>query len=301
MKIKKILYATDFTECAGQAFPFASFLARKFKAALHILHCIDLDSKPFRYIAPHVADIEKVFSDLSDDFEEKMDTIVKLGDAGDLNITKANIRGENSPATILSYCKQNDIDVIVMGTHGRRGLGYTFLGSVAAEVVRKSPCPVLTIREKKEQRPFTGEGHILVPVDFSEYSLKALDYACEIAATHNAKLDVLHVVEEATYPKVYGIAKNITDIVKDKAKKELDAICGDLIGQKAKYYTHVFAGNNSFKILEYAEKNSSDLIIISTHGLTGFKHFLLGSTTEKVVQQAPCPVFTIKPFGKPLL
>jgi nucleotide-binding universal stress UspA family protein len=112
---------------------------------------------------------------------------------------------------------------------------------------------------------------------------------------------VLHVVEEVTYPKVYGIANGITDIVREKAKKELDTICGDLIGQKVKYYTHVLAGNDSFKILEYAEKNSSDLIVISTHGLTGFKYFLLGSTTEKVVLHAPCPVFTIKPFGKSLI
>lgn len=301
MKIGKILFPTDFSDCADQAFSYALFFTREFQSELHMLHSIDLDRKPYKYISSQIPDVEKIFPALTSEFGKKMDTLIQNEKAGDLNIKKANVTGKNSPETILNYCEANNIDLIVMGTHGRRGLGYSVLGSVAAEVVRNASCPVLTIREKKDEKPFVDEGHILVPFDFSEHSTTALKYAREIAIKYNARLDIIHIVEETCYPKVYGIAKRIDNVIKDKAHAELERIGQETIGQDVKYFIHTVTGNAPLEILNFAEKNQNELIVISTHGCTGLKHFFFGSVAEKVIQRAPCPVFTLKAFGKSLI
>lgn len=302
IRIGKILFPTDFSDCAKQAFPFALFFTREFQSELHMLHCVDLDKdKPYGSIIHHLPNIEEIFSSLKEDIDKKMTERIETHETEGLNIIKAKVQENYSSDAILTYSKKNDIDLIVMGTHGRRGLGYAFLGSVASEVVRMANCPVLTIREKKENKPFIGEGYILVPVDFSEHSIKALQYACEIAMKYNSRLDIIHVIEEVAYPEAYGIAKSITKIIKEKSHKELQKICQEVVGSKVKYYTYAVAGNSPYEILNFAQKNKSELIVISTHGLTGLKHFLLGSVAEKVVRRAPCPVFTVKAFGKSLL
>ena len=302
ISIGKILFPTDFSECAKQAFPFAIFFTREYQSELHMLHCIDLDkNKPYGSIVHHFPDIEKVFPSLKEYADKKMTDDIETNEAENLNIIKANVQEKYSSDAILAYSKENDIDLIIMGTHGRRGLGYAFLGSAASEVVRMANCPVLTIREKKEYKPFVENGHILVPVDFSEHSIKALQYACEIAMKYNARLDIIHVVEEVAYPQAYGVAKSITKIITEKSHKELQKICQEIVESKVKYYTYAIAGNGPYEILNFAGKNRSELIVISTHGLTGLKHFLLGSVAEKVIRRAPCPVLTVKAFGKSLL
>ncbi len=80
------------------------------------------------------------------------------------------MRGFSTAPAILEYAKHNDIDLIVMGTHGRRGLGHLFLGSVAEEVVRLSSVPVLTVRERETPKPFEKMRRLLVPLDFSQHA-----------------------------------------------------------------------------------------------------------------------------------
>jgi nucleotide-binding universal stress UspA family protein len=103
----------------------------------------------------------------------------------------------------LHYAKDNDVDLIVMGTHGRRGLGHLSLGSVAEEVVRMAPCSVLTIREREEPMPPEAAKQLLVPVDFSEFSKRALASAKKVAAAYHARLQLLHVIEEVINPALY--------------------------------------------------------------------------------------------------
>ena len=302
VRIGKILFPTDFSECANQALPYALFFARHFQAELHMLHCIDFDrNKPYGSIAHHIDTIEESFPAIYEEIDRRMDDAIKSHSTEDIKIVRAHVQEQYSSDAILAYCDDNDIDLIVMGTHGRRGLGYAFLGSVASEVVRLANCPVLTIRQKREYKPFIEDGHILVPVDFSEHSIKALQYACEIAIKYKARLDIIHVLEEVTYPQAYGVAKGITKIMKEKSLKELLKICDKIVGSKVPYYTYAIAGNSPYEILNFAEKNGSELIVISTHGLTGLKHFLIGSVADKVVRRAPCPVFTVKAFGKSLI
>ena len=140
--------------------------------------------------------------------------------------------------------------------------------------------------------------HILVPTDYSDHSLLAVSEGYDIAQKFGADLTLLHVVENPIPPAYYLSAndKTLKDLFKTTAKhsrnklldisKELDI--------KQNFKIEVIKGHVASSITKYASDNKVDLIVMGSHGYSGLTHFLLGSTTEKVVRSAPCPILTIK-------
>lgn len=139
---------------------------------------------------------------------------------------------------------------------------------------------------------------ILVPVDFSSESTKAIAYAVAFAREFNATITLLHVVEPILCPADYGygpVTMQIPDkAMLRKAKTRLNGLGRRLVGGKFLAETLALNGKAYFEITEAARALGSDLIIIGTHGRTGVEHTLLGSTAEKVVRHAPCPVFVVR-------
>jgi len=139
---------------------------------------------------------------------------------------------------------------------------------------------------------------ILVPVDFSSESTKAIAYAVAFAREFGATITLLHVVEPILWPADYGygpVTMQLPDqAMMRKAKARLNKMGARLIGHKFLAETQVLNGKADFEITEAAKALGSDLIIIGTHGRTGLDHTLLGSTAEKVVRHAPCPVFVVR-------
>jgi nucleotide-binding universal stress UspA family protein len=176
---------------------------------------------------------------------------------------------------------------------------------VAEEVVRLAPCPVLTIRERKEPTPIEELDRILVPIDFSEHSSKALSYAKRIAASYDSRLQLLHVAERLIPPSFYALEKyqflDPMETIRQKSKEALKRFLQETDGPELGAEIHVIEGRAAADITGFAKNHHSDLIVIATHGLTGMKHLLMGSVTEKVVRRASCPVFTVKSFGKDLM
>jgi nucleotide-binding universal stress UspA family protein len=176
---------------------------------------------------------------------------------------------------------------------------------VAEEVVRLSRCPVFTIRERQEPRLIEELDRILVPIDFSEHSKHALRYAKQIAASYDARLQILHVVERVIHPSFYALDKlhssELMGSVKPRAKEALERFLEETEGPELTAEVFVVEGRAALDITECAKELESDLIVIATHGLTGIEHLLMGSVTEKVVRSAPCPVFTVAVYGKNLL
>jgi len=139
---------------------------------------------------------------------------------------------------------------------------------------------------------------ILVPVDFSAESEKALAYAVPFARQFGAKLTVLYVVEPTATPDFLASFPLVieNDKLMAQTKGHLDRIVSDLaIDRKLIDGTLVRYGRSFYEITEAARSLKADLIIISTHGYSGLKHALLGSTAERVVQHAPCPVLVVRP------
>jgi len=139
---------------------------------------------------------------------------------------------------------------------------------------------------------------LLVPTDFSENAAKALAYAKEVARTANAALHIIHVVEPVVYPADWSYAQvgfaDIEQELVDNAQKELSVLAGQLQAEGFAVQTIVRRGRASDEICAYAGENSISIISIGTHGRSGLEHFLFGSTTERVLRKAPCPVLSVR-------
>ncbi len=141
--------------------------------------------------------------------------------------------------------------------------------------------------------------HILAPTDFSDYSKHAISYAFELAQTFGAKLSLLHVVELPPYP-IEGFVPSTmgADLLND-LKRQGSAALAQVLPQaqeaKIEVTRAVVMGSPFRKIIETAEAEHVDLIVMATHGRTGLSHLVMGSVAERVVRTAPCPVLTIRP------
>jgi nucleotide-binding universal stress UspA family protein len=198
---------------------------------------------------------------------------------------------------IIKVAKEKDVDIIAIGTHGRAGVDRVILGSVAERVVRKAGCSVMVIRSRK----YVGFKRIIVPIDFSDCSRKALEYAAATARAHRSKLTILHVYEEAfiePYVRAANTEEEAQEIVrgieKDNEVKYDDFLKKiDLSG--VEYDRLLRKGIPSNEIVETAREQQAQLIVVGTHGRSGIKHMLIGSDAEEVVRNAPCDIVVVKP------
>jgi nucleotide-binding universal stress UspA family protein len=303
--VKKILFPTDFSRCAEQAQAHALYLAQEYGAVLHMLHANTVLEYAPHDLRPYFPNHEEVMAQSRELALRHMATALSAREAAQLRVQQVYQNGISVAPVILTYASEHDIDLIVMGTHGRRGLGHLLLGSVAEEIVRTAMCPVLTIRERKETLPVENFKRILVPIDFSKHSAQALLTAKALAEKYGARLQLLHVVEDLRYPAFYMAERfayfDIRPEVATRAKQELEQFYRDVQAPHVPADLHVIEGGAAHEIIKFTEKHATDLIVIATHGLTGVEHFLMGSVAEKVVRRAPCPVLTVKTFGKSLL
>ncbi|MBI4418897.1 MAG: universal stress protein [Ignavibacteriales bacterium] len=154
-------------------------------------------------------------------------------------------------------------------------------------------------RQARKRWPATIDlNKILVPIDFSDNSRKALRYAIPFAEQFNATVDLIYVVEPTVYPADFSFGQvgfpAIEDELRKRGSEELDELIANEIGKRVKAKRVVRTGKAFYEILLYAKEEKMDLIIIATHGHTGIEHVLFGSTAEKVVRKAPCPVLVVR-------
>jgi nucleotide-binding universal stress UspA family protein len=276
-----VLHPTDFSTQAAAARPLAAAFGRDAEA-LHVLY------------------VDGLFgSEPRDKTQRRLDRYAApLPGARTLHVERAV-----APASgILETAVDLGADLIVMGTHGRRGLSRALLGSVAREVVQLAPCPVLTVRgrgaEGADAVSLDG-ARLLVAVDFSGPSISALAEGAHLARAVGGTLDVVFVVEPpfpsvaySMYPVVGGEpdAEAVDQITAD-LERLLDETAGDGV---RKGRVEVVEGAPAARIADTAERLGSALLVVGTRGRRGIDHFLLGSVAEGLVRTAPCPVLTVK-------
>jgi len=198
-------------------------------------------------------------------------------------------------------------ELLVMGTHGRSGFERFLLGSVTEKVLRKASCPVLTVpRRHPDAVPATPVlfKQILCPVDFSDCSMQALNYAMSLAQEADAHLTVLHVMahEMAVTDDAYSaILLNDREGLADfRERREADArqrlkqAVPETVAAYCSVETMVSSGKPSREILRIAAERQSDLIVVGVHGRGAADLMFFGSTTNHVVREATCPVLTVR-------
>jgi nucleotide-binding universal stress UspA family protein len=136
---------------------------------------------------------------------------------------------------------------------------------------------------------------ILVPIDFSDSSEKALRYSARFAEQFGSSVTLLHVIQPAVYPADFGYPPTVVDTLDEATRRQIQERLEEM-GRELKQKTDVLVrlGQPYHEITSAAKELNADLIIIATHGRTGLKHVLMGSTAERVVRYAPCPVLTVR-------
>lgn len=296
MKLERILMPTDFSSCADAALGHAIFLAKQFQAELHLLHVVVLHEE--RDDEAQFPDHEVILQRTQAIAQGEMRKRLGIYIDSTLEIVEHERRGAASAPEITTFAAEQGIDLIIMGAHGRRGWRRLLLGSVAEEVVRTAPCPVLTLRDRVGGASLAAPETILVPVDLSEPSRRALTHAKELAAIYGAKIALLHVVPAPMYPAFYTGFAGALEYSFPELSNQLATTLTDWAaasdGPEVELEVQILEGNASREIIDHCERIKAGLIVLATHGLTGWHHVLLGSVSEKVIRMAECPVLTLR-------
>jgi nucleotide-binding universal stress UspA family protein len=303
LNVDTILFPTDFSSVAEDAFSHAAHLALASGATIHVFNVVTpddaADSNPMNFLPGEAVED----SAAGNAVPQRMEVQTVTQERGTVPVVYSQTDSASPRTAIVDHATEHEIDLVVMGTHGRKGMDRLLSGSVAEEVVRQAPCPVFTVLASDDTRADTPIDRVLAPVDLSEQSPLVADHAAGLAEVYGASLDLLHVVEEASFPTAYGmdpLTPSVPDVQK-RAREALESLVAELDDRSEPVNTHVLAGYAARDIVDFAAEQAADLIVMATHGRTGLQRFLIGSVTEKVVRSAPCPVFTVKSFGKSLV
>ena len=297
--ITRILVPIDLSRASFKAISYAVAIARRFGAEVHLLHVIDTT----QLLPPTVLMWPVVTEQKWKARVERELQCIALKYSEGLEIT-AHPPLEGCPhEQICQAARRLKADVIIIATHGYTGYKRAFLGSTAERVVQFSHCPVLVVRKPySTSNGANGDGprtnfyvdKILIPVDFSAFSAVALDLGLALARDLGAKVSLFHVVKTPLYPLgdqyVALPAGRFVEAARKAARKEMQAMAAKA---KVEVSTQVAEGSPPATICDRASKEHFGLIIMSTHGRSGFRHELLGSVAERVVRHADCPVLTV--------
>ena len=280
--LKNILYATDFSGHSNAALPYALSIARMYGSKIFAVHVVSLALFPSS--SPTIA----LQAMAAQAVREAKEAMTKLDPQLEGIPHKVLIRKGNILKELSRIVGEERIDLIVLGTHGRAGVSKVLMGSVAEEIFRQAPCPVLTVGPNVCGEPDVAVEMrtILYPADFSSESLAAAPYAISMAQEHQARLYLLHVTDGPVDRAMEG-----------SLKERLLA----LIPPEAKLWcvpkAYVDFGTASEKILGLGEELAVDLILLGvkrTPRLSGASRHLATATAYKVVTGAICPVLTVR-------
>lgn len=290
---KSIIVPIDFSDTSLQALDYAIALAREFGSRIQFLHVLEFPAV-FNSDKPAYAAWDKAAKEAS---AQRLSELIREKTEGIASVT-SDVRFGRAYQTVCERALQEKADLIVIGTHGFSGLKHVMLGSTAERVIRHAPCSVLTVRTKHvgDAKSFIRPKKILVPTDFSNPADEALQSAVVLAKQYDAELELLYVV-----PVHYAIAEydqiDYTLLEVDQTKtgeEKLSELGKELLAQNISVKTNVRRGRAATEITQAATDTGADVILIATHGLTGWQHAVLGSTTEEVVRNSPCPVLVVR-------
>jgi len=303
LRVDNILFPTDFSSISDAALAPTCHWARKLGAQVHLFHSLETLRPDLYPAALGVADPTAAYLDMEVEARKELEARRRIAANQGVTAVSDLKQGFAAAPTILDYAETHDIDLIATSTHGRRGVRRLLLGSVAEELVQRSSCPVLTIPAGPASMHDLWPKRILAAVDLSEHSVAPVAHAKELAALFRAELQLLHVVVRPPLPAVYdgmGMPALMWEspLLEKEAQSALEKLYVKAGGPEGPWSLHLEHGIAVEEILRFAARNSSDLVVVASHGLTGVSHLLMGSVSERVVRQAPCPVLTVKSFGR---
>ncbi len=285
LALKNILFATDFSDSSRNALPFATALARRYHSTVfvaNVLEEIPVTSVPMDYM-PEETESERAHA------QERMVELLKSELFQDLK-TEVVIEPGFIWPVLAKTVQDRKIDLMVVGTHGRGAIRRLLLGSVAEEICRHAPCPVITVGP--HVKSIVGESDrmekILFATDFSEGSIHALFYALAFAEEHDARLILLHVVQAPNMPL------NVSDqMIAESERRLRGLITAESVPTKRPIFVTLL-GAPADQIVALAERENVNLIAMGMHKPGAFAAHWPFEVAGQVIARAHCPVLSVR-------
>jgi len=286
-----LLVPTDGSEHARRAAEHARYLADAFDASVHVIAVVDVERATGRFDAVDAAaaSTDRLEADAEAAIEAATDAL-----DGARPIRTELLRGAPSEV-ILDYADEVGADLLAMGTHGRSGVDRYVAGSVTERVVRESPVPVLAVGAGEQSRVDDGYDEVLLPTDGSDAAAAAVDHGVAVARAVGARVHAVGVVDAdavVSRPE-FDPPPEVVAELQARAERAVDEVTERARAAGLNAVSDVREGVPAEELLAYAESAGADLIAMGTAGATGTNRFLLGSTTERVVRNAPVPVLAV--------
>lgn len=289
---KKILVPLDGSDLAELALPYAGELAAVFSAEVVLVYVDEPADSQYRHM--HQLYIEEVAEQISKAVR-KVSPVVISGKPAD---------------EIVSYAEKNDVDLVIMCSHGRTGITAWATGSVASKVLAAIQVPLLLIRAVKPKRKVQRErllNRVLLPLDGSEAGEAAVGYVGELMSRLELEVILFGVVPAGQHIRSVGgldfilYPEQQREIFRKEAREYLDGVYRRLKRRKGTVRVELRvgdkAGDIAREIINYAEKKRVNLIAISSHGHSGIERWVFGSIANRVLQASSVPVLVVKAVG----
>ncbi|MCB9251969.1 MAG: universal stress protein [Flavobacteriales bacterium] len=275
IEIKNILIPYDFSETSKPALKEAVRFSKKFDAVLHILHVVE----DRNYIIPLAYEVEGIkMPDF--ELEEKLRSRLEktASEHTDVKIKTSVVSGIMT-TEVESYVSENDIDLIVMGTHGASGYKELFIGSNAQRVVTLSEIPVLTLKDKGSD----GYKNILVPIDNSLHSRQKVNMALVLADKFQSKIHII------------GLPDSKDELEMKKFNIKLHSVENLIKEHHLNHSVKIVNGDSLAKAAQkYASENNCDLVVINTGHESKITGIFLGAFAQQIVNHSDIPVLSIR-------
>ncbi len=288
---KKILVATDFSKPSRSALLVGLELAKRSMVPLDLVHVLSYMEDIYaadRFVVPTYEWQNEMEKQLNDFFPQEMYP----------NSHRQILLGSSITEEIVKYARSQGCGLIVVGSHGRGAVGRLLLGSLTQQLSRISEIPVMTVRALHQtEKGYQGFDRVLAPTDFSDASMKAIDYATNFANFLKADLHLIHVVD---MPALKGYASVYSEFLQleldQPSKLNVDTTLKQMVANKqmvGNLKVASLVGEPVDEILGYADKQEANFIVMASHGRKGLERLLLGSVTAGVVARSRIPVITM--------
>lgn len=282
-----LLFPTDGSDGAESALEHVLDLAAAHGARVHVLNVVDTAYDRFVHMDGRFLEL------LEEEGERVVDDAASRAQDRGVAVQTAIAKGEPYKE-IVDYANSHAVDLVVMPTHGRTGLGRFLLGSVTERVVRRADVPVLTLPPAEESRIHYPYRNVLAPVDGSSCGEYALGKGIDLAVAEEAELHALSVVDTAALGTDIRSEMQI-DSLEDRAERIVDGAAEAAADAGIDATTAVQLGSSIPEtIRSYVDDHGIDVVVVGTHGRTGFDRYVLGSVTEQLVRTCPVPVLTMR-------
>jgi len=302
MEIDRILSPVDFSEYSGPALERAVWLGKWFEARVEVLHVIPFE--PFA--APSFGAIPDPTASDQITGEHRAQATRSLAELvapflGDGVPIETKLLGGEPWRAIVAEAEDLPADLLVIGTHGRGGFERLLLGSVTEKVMRRAPCPVLTMGRVTAQPRTSPLFHkVLCATDLTQASKRTLDVALSLAAENDAQITLLHAIESLPDGPPTGLYRALPEIgaLRSEIVAQATGQLENAVPEAARSYCQVSErveiGTAWGVTLRVADEIEADLIVMGAHAGSAMGRMLFGSTTNQVIRRATCPVLVTR-------